>query len=81
MKSIIDLTAAARRHAVAAGLLDRLERLQLQAWVGRGDLVEFRTGMQTDTFVVRARRVLVAESGNQTLVFELDHPPRPPLRG
>ncbi len=81
MKSILDLTATARRHAAEAGLLDRLERLQLQAWVGRGDLIELRTGMQRDTFVVRARRVLVAEDGDQTLVFELDYPPRPPPRG
>jgi len=79
MESMIELTASARSHAARTGLLPSLETVRLSPWVAKGDFVELSHGGRTETFIVRARRVLLRDGG-ETLVFLLDHPARPALR-
>lgn len=78
MKSSIALTASARRQAEQKGVLGRIERLHLEAWTARGDLVEVPATDGAVTFVVCSRRIRVAPDGALTLVLELDHPARRP---
>ncbi len=80
MKTIIELTNAARRKVGEAGLEARLGRLVLGEWVGKGDFVELAGSGDAIVFVVRARRIRLEADGAQALIFELDHPPRPAMR-
>ncbi|WP_048648351.1 hypothetical protein [Nitratireductor soli] len=80
MKTVIELTASARRKADTAGLGDRLAALAIGQWARKGDFVELAGAGEPVIFIIRARRIRVAADGGQTLVFELDHPPRPALR-
>lgn len=76
MKSIVELTATARRHAEAKGLLEALSKLGLDNSLMRGDIVELATATGIETFIVHARRLRIAADGSQQLVFELDYPVR-----
>lgn len=73
MESMIQLTTVARAHAEQNGLLGRLQETKLGYWVVAGDVIAF--GDQR--FMVRERRIEVAENGELTrLVFVLDYPAR-----
>jgi len=76
VKTTIEFTASARLFAERAGLFPQLERLQLDEWVSKGDLIEIPAASQAETFVVLARRIHVEEDGNCKLIFLLDHPMR-----
>ncbi|WP_025030754.1 hypothetical protein [Nitratireductor aquibiodomus] len=80
LKTIIELTSAARRRAETAGLATQLDRLSLGEWARKGDFVELAGHDETIVFMIRARRIRVDANDMQTLVFELDHPPRPAVR-
>ncbi|MEC9244189.1 hypothetical protein T8J41_11815 [Nitratireductor rhodophyticola] len=80
LKTIIELTSAARRKAGLAGLETQLDRLSLGEWARKGDFVELAGRGETIVFMIRARRIRVDVNDVQTLVFELDHPPRPAVR-
>lgn len=73
MKSIIQLTTVARVHAEGKGLLAGLQQLQLDRWVVTGDVI----GVGQERFIVRERRIELAENGSVAgLVFVLDYPAR-----
>ncbi|EIM72798.1 hypothetical protein A33O_18184 [Nitratireductor aquibiodomus RA22] len=55
-------------------------RLSLGEWARKGDFVELAGHDETIVFMIRARRIRVDANDMQTLVFELDHPPRPAVR-
>lgn len=80
MKTIVELTSAARRKAEIAGLDRQLDRLSLGDWARKGDFVELAGQGEIIVFMIRARRIRVDADGVHTLVFELDHPPRPAVR-
>ncbi|MFC5585458.1 hypothetical protein ACFPOD_10065 [Nitratireductor kimnyeongensis] len=80
MQTIVELTAVARRAAETAGLAGFLDRLHLEAWAQKGDVVELAGRGETIVFIIRARRIRVDANDVQTLVFELDHPARPAVR-
>ncbi|WP_028032637.1 hypothetical protein [Chelativorans sp. J32] len=76
METTIELTASARLFAERAQLLPWLERLRLDEWVSKGDLIEIPAGNQAETFVVLARRIRMEKDGACTLTLLLDHPMR-----
>ncbi|EKF17258.1 hypothetical protein [Nitratireductor pacificus] len=80
MKTSIELTASARRKAETASVAGLLAGLAIGEWARKGDFVELAGEREAVTFLIRARRIRVAADGGQTLVFELDHPPRPAVR-
>ena len=80
MKTVIELTASARRKAEAADLGHRLAGLAIGEWARKGDFVELVGSGEPIVFIICTRRIRIAADGGQTLVFELDHPPRPALR-
>lgn len=76
MKTVFALTATARRHAEAKGLLTKIDAVVPDPSLARGDIVEFATATGFDAFMVHARRLRIAADGSQQLVFELDFPVR-----
>ncbi|RST45397.1 hypothetical protein EJI00_23920 [Variovorax sp. DXTD-1] len=76
MRTRIELTQTARRHAAMHGIEVVLRALALDARAQVGDVVELDLPAGRNAFVIRARRWVVVADGEQTLVFELDHPPR-----
>jgi hypothetical protein len=76
MKSSIELTSTSRLHATRLGVVTALAAMELGAWVQVGDVIEIAPATGQDAFIVRLRRVVVASNGIQSLVFQLDHPPR-----
>jgi hypothetical protein len=77
MKTRIEFTPIARRHAQEHGVLEKLERLELNAWSQIDDLVELGAATGSETFIIRSRRITVSMDEKQTLIFKLDYPPRP----
>lgn len=77
MQTSFELTTIARLHAERCGVASALAALQPGAWMQVGDLLEVGAAKGRDAFIVRSRRVVVAVDGSQTLVLQLDHPPRP----
>jgi hypothetical protein len=81
MKTQIEFTPAARRHAEEYGVLDRLDRLALGAWAQVDDLLELGAATGREALIIRSRRIKVSTEETQLLIFNLDYPPRPSGRG
>lgn len=77
MQSIVELTASARLHAEAKGLLNALRSIVLDPCTARGDIIELSTPSGSEAFIVHARRLRIAQDGSQQLVIELDYPVHP----